>query len=143
MHLYHRRTGPKGYGIVHTQSTTPSDPTRWAAVVAATARPKNVRAQELTGAFVANGKIHLLIIEHFVGGGTGIAHLVSTKPSGPFEPASPNERYLPSDAQAVRLAYSGHITPVVRSGAPIAFFWTVHQKGKRYGLLGHPVLQEN
>jgi len=139
LHLYHRRTGPGGYRIVHTASKTPTDSDTWPAAQAITPRPQQVRAQELTGVFAANGKVHLLVIEHLFADGMRIAHLVSDSPDGPFNPTDPNQRYLPPDAQARQLAYGGHITPVVRDGTPVAFFWTVSQQGRRYGLRGHPV----
>ena len=46
-------------------------------------------------------------------------------------------RYLPAEAQPQNLANGGHVTPVVRDSRPVAFSWTVHQQGRRYGLLGH------
>lgn len=106
---------------------------------AITPRPRAVRAQELTGVFASTGKVHMLVIEHLVAGGMRIAHLVADTPDGPFNPADPNRRYLPPDAQPRRLAYGGHITPVVKDGTSVAFFWTVPQQGRRYGLQGHPV----
>lgn len=136
LHLYHRRTGPGGYRIAHTASATPEDPASWPAAHDATQRPEGVRAQELTGAVHVDGAVHLFIIEHFIVGPIRIAHLRSQRPEGPFEPADPSQRYV--QQQAERLAYCGHITPVVRGGRFAAFFWTVHQAGKRYGLLGHP-----
>lgn len=138
LHLYHRRTGPGGYRIVYSACQTPKISDAWPAAQAITPRPATVRAQELTGAFFSAGKIHLLVIEHLVKGGTRIAHLTSDKPEGPFSPADPGRRYLTNESQADNLAYGGHITPVVRNGHPVAFFWTVRQSGQRYGLLGHP-----
>lgn len=138
LHLYHRRTGPGGYRIVHSASITPEQIDTWPTAQAVAPRPTTVRAQELTGAFYADGKIHLLIIEHLVKGGVKIAHLVSDKPEGPFSPADFKHRYLENDSQASNLAHGGHITPVIRNGHPVAFFWTVSQDGQRYGLLGHP-----
>ncbi len=140
MYLYHRHAGPDGYQIVHTSSKTPLVGDSWPAAQVATPLPPNVRAQELTGVYAANGSIYLLIIEHLVAGGTRIAHLQSETPAGPFEPVNSQERYLPSDAQPGHLAYSGHISPVLRDGAPVAFSWTVHQSGRRYGVQGHPIL---
>lgn len=139
LHLYHRRTGPGGYRIVHTTSETPENPETWPAAKPATSRPDEIRAQELTGAFFANDKCHLLIIEHFKAGGIKIAHLVSKKTEGPFLPLEGANRYLSPESQPKKLAYSGHITPVVRGNQLAALFWTVPQKNKRYGLLGHPV----
>ncbi len=139
VHLYHRRTGPGGYRIVHTASASPEDPDTWPPAQPVTPRPQEVRAQELTGAFVANGKVHLLVIEHLVAGGIRIAHLRSDSPDGPFEPADPGQRSLPPGAQPRSVAYAGHITPAIRSGTPVAFFWTVPQQGRRYGLQGHPL----
>ncbi len=138
LHLYHRRTGPGGYRIAHTASATPEDPASWPAATDATRRPGNVRAQELTGAVHVGGFVHLFVIEHLIPGGMRIAHLRSRRPAGIFEPADPSQRYLTRQARG--LAYSGHITPVARDGTFRAFFWTVHQAGKRYGLLGHPAL---
>lgn len=136
LHLYHRRTGPGGYRIVHTCSATPEDPGSWPAADAVTPRPEAVRAQELTGAVFVDGHVHLFVIEHLHEGGQRIAHLVSRRPDGPFNAAVAGRRYL--ESQASGLAYSGHITPVVRDDRFVAFFWTVWQSGKRYGLLGHP-----
>ena len=138
LHLFHRRTGPGGYRIVHTASKTPDDSDMWPAAQAITSRPGEVRAQELTGVFATNGKVHLLVIEHLVVGGMRIALLVSDTPDGPFHATDPNRRYLPPDSQPRHLAYGGHITPVVKNGTPVAFFWTVPQHGRRYGLRGHP-----
>ncbi|MFH1265053.1 MAG: hypothetical protein ABIK89_04955 [Planctomycetota bacterium] len=140
LHLYHRRTGAGGYRIVHTASPAPERPGSWPGAEPATPRPAEVRAQELTGAFSANGKVHLFVIEHLREGGMKIAHLVSEEPEGSFVSADPGERYLSAESQPGRLAYSGHITPVVRDGRPAALFWTVFQEGKRYGLFGHPAL---
>lgn len=140
LHLYHRRTGPGGYRVVHTACKTPERPDAWPVARPATPRPAAVRAQELTGAFVAGGKVHLLVIEHLTKGGIKIAHLTSDKPEGPFGPADPKQRYLPPESQPKKLAYGGHITPVVRDGQPVAFFWTVPQQGQRYGLGGHSAL---
>jgi hypothetical protein len=137
LHLYHRRTGPGGYRIVHTASAGPEDPASWPAAAPVTPRPAEVRAQELTGAVSADGAVHLFVIEHRVRGGLRIAHLRAEEAAGPFAPADPARRYL--SGQPRGLAYGGHITPVVRDGEFRAFFWTVHQEGKRYGLLGHPV----
>ena len=139
LHLFHRRTGSGGHRIVHTASRTPDDSVTWPAAQAVTPRPNEVCAQELTGVFTANGQVHLLVIEHLIDGGLQIAHLVSDTPCGPFHPADPNQRYLPPSAQPRQLAYGGHITPVARNETPVAFFWTVPQQGRRYGLLGHPV----
>ena len=136
LHLYHRRTGPGSYRIAHTASASPEDPASWPAAHDATQRPEGVRAQELTGAVYVDGAVHLFIIEHFVASPMRIAHLRSARPDALFGPADPAQRYVRRQAQ--RLAYSGHITPVVRDGRFVAFFWTVHQAGKRYGLLGHP-----
>ncbi len=141
VHLYHRRTGPGGYRIVHSSSATPEQPGAWPAARPITPRPATVRAQELTGAFVVNEDVHLLVIEHLVKGGMKIAHLVSDRPEGPFSPADPTQRYLSAGSQPNRVAYGGHISPVVRGGRAVAFFWTAHQQRQRYGLLGHPVRQ--
>jgi len=138
LHLYHRRTGPGGYRIVHAASATPEEIDSWPRAEPATPRPEAVRAQELTGAFSEDGKAHLLVIEHLTAGGMRIAHLAGARPEGPFGTADPSERYLTAQSQAANLAYGGHITPVVRDGRLAAFFWTVHQEGKRYGLAGHP-----
>lgn len=133
LHLYHRRTGPGGYRIVHTASATPDQIDSWPPAEPATPRPEAVRAQELTGVFSEGGKTHLLVIEHLTAGGMKIAHLTSDQPEGPFESADPSERYLGVESQTSGLAYGGHITPVVREGRLAALFWTVHQEGKRYG----------
>ena len=138
LHLYHRRTGPHGYRIVHTQSSAPEQPESWPPAVAVVPRPDQVRAQELTGAFAWQGKPHLLVIEHLHSGAIRIAHLVAQSPEGPFHPAVPGRRYLSANEQPRHLAYSGHITPVMREQRLVACFWTVAQQGRRYGLLGHP-----
>lgn len=140
LHLYHRRTGPGGYRIVHAASKTPEQTTEWSQALPVMPRPDAVRAQELTGVYFVNQKTHLLVIEHLKRGGIKIAHLVSENPEGPFSSADPKGRYLTAASQPKKLAYGGHITPLVRTGKCIAFFWTVPQKGKRYGLLGHPFL---
>ncbi|MEA1951503.1 MAG: hypothetical protein U9N87_08965, partial [Planctomycetota bacterium] len=137
--LFHRRIGKGGYRIAHTMSATPEDPDSWPPAVDATRRPVEVRAQELTAAVYHGGRFHLFIIEHTFSQGIKIAHLAATKPEGPFEPANPKSRYLPPTSQPGGLAYSGHITPVLRDGRLLALFWTARQSGKRYGLLGHPV----
>ncbi len=139
LNLYHRRTGPGGYRIVHTTSDSPERTDSWPAAKPATSRPDEIRAQELTGAFFADGKCHLFVIEHFKVGGIKIANLVSENPAGPFLPVDEAKRYLPPQSQPGKLAYSGHISPVARAGKLNALFWTVPQKGKRYGLLGHPL----
>jgi hypothetical protein len=139
LHLFHRRTGPGGYRIVHAASKTPENFDEWPAAQVVTPRPLEVRAQELTGVFALNGNVHLLIIEHLFGGGVRIAHLVADTPDGPFHPVDPNRRYLKPNAQPRNLAYSGHISPVVKGGKLVAFFWTVPKQGRRYGLQGHPV----
>lgn len=138
LHLYHRRTGPGGYRIVHTASPTPERIDSWSPAEPATPRPDAVRAQELTGVFSQDGRIHLFVIEHLHAGGMKIAHLAANRPEGPFQAADPGARYLAPESQTVNLAYGGHITPVVRDGRLAAFFWTVHQEGQRYGLAGHP-----
>ncbi len=140
LHLYHRIAGPNGYRIVHTASRTPREPASWSRAVPVMPRPETVRAQELTAVYSTDGVIHMLVIEHLHAGGMKIAHLSSSAPSGPFAPANPACRYLMPDAQPKHLAYSGHITPVLRDDRVIAFFWTVFQEGPRYGLLGHPVV---
>ncbi len=140
LHLYHRRTGPQSYRIVHTFSETPEISESWPAAIPVTSRPDYVRAQELTGAFYAGGQCHLFVIEHLKKGGMGIAHLVSEKPDAPFTAERGAARYLSGQAQPSQLAYSGHITPVVQGGKLVALFWTVPQKGRRYGLKGHPLL---
>jgi len=139
LHLYHRRTGEGGYRIAHTTSATPEVPGSWPPAVDATQRPNAVRAQELTGAACVGKSVHLFIIEHMKRGGMRIAHLVSADPNGPFEPAHANQRHLPATAQPGGIIYSGHITPVVRDGRLVAFFWTARQSNNRYGLLGHPI----
>ena len=139
LHLYHRRTGPGGYRIVHVANDNPEVVSDWAAATPVTSRPETVRAQELTGAYFDHKKVHLLVIEHLYAGGIKIAHLSADKPAGPFTPANPKHRYLDGNQQAAKLAYGGHITALPRNEKVLAFFWTVPQKGKRYGLLGHPV----
>ena len=139
LHLYHRRTGEGGYGIAHTASATPESPASWPSAVNATKRPEAVRAQELTGAVWVGKLVHLFVIEHMKRGGIRIAHLASADPRGPFEAVDGEPRYLAPAAQPDGVIYSGHITPVVRDGRPMGFFWTVRQSGRRYGLEGHPV----
>ncbi len=139
--LYHRRTGPGGYRVVWTSSETPEISESWPTAKPVTSRPESVRAQELTGAFHAGKQCHLLIIEHLRKGGIKIAHLISKKTNGPFLPVAGQSRYLPAGSQPSKLAYSGHISPVVQNEKLISLFWTVPQHKKRYGLLGHPVLQ--
>ena len=80
--------------------------------------------------------MHLMVIEHLRAGGIEIAHLASSNPDGPLESADPTRRYVPRHLQPRRLAYSGHITPVMRGDRVIAWSWTVFQDGKRYGLWG-------
>lgn len=139
MHLFHRRTGPGGHRIVHSASKNPFDTDSWTADKSVTPRPKEVRAQKLTGVFATNGKVHLLVIEHLFAGGMRISHLVSENPSGPFKADNPKQSYLSPKTQPRHLAFGGHISPVVKDGRPVAFFWTVPQKGKRCGFRGHPV----
>jgi len=143
LHLYHRTTGPKGYQIVHSESKHPLKTNSWTKAVPVTVRPEEVRAQELTGAALINGDYHLFVIEHFYQGGTKIAHLIAHNPEGPFVEFQKNQRYLKPKAQPANIVFSGHITPVVRNEKLEAFFWTVSQQGKRYGLLGHPVLKKS
>ncbi|QDT45647.1 Glycosyl hydrolases family 43 [Gimesia alba] len=138
-HLYHRTAGPNGYQIIHRTSSDPMQFDSWSNAVVVAPPPKTVRAQELTGATFVEGAYHLFVIEHFFKGGAQIAHLVSPCPEGPFQSFQKNERYLQPGDQPRNVIYSGHITPVVKNGTLAAFFWTVSQKGKRYGLLGHPV----
>lgn len=138
LHLYHRYAGSDGYRIVHTASAHPQKPGSWPSAQPITSRPETVRAQELSAAFAIDGTIHLLVIEHLKSGGVKIAHLSSVEADGPFLPADPANRYLPPESQPANLAYSGMITPVVRENQLEALFWTVHQRGDRYGLLGHP-----
>ncbi|MCA9014532.1 MAG: hypothetical protein KDA77_04290 [Planctomycetaceae bacterium] len=140
-HLYHRTAGPDGYQIMHRESTDALQPGSWSNAVAVAPYPETVRAQELTGAALIDGAYHLFVIEHFYQGAAKIAHLVSRTPAGPFQPFLKNQRYLQGKDQPKGLIYSGHITPVVKDGSLAAFFWTVSQKGKRYGLAGHPVIQ--
>jgi len=137
LHVYHRTTGQGGYRIEHTWSDTPMVPGSWQAAVSVTSRPENVRAQELTGATYFGNQYHLFVIEHLTAAGMRIAHLVCARPAGPFLQLTPRRRYV--ERQPSGLAFGGHISPVVRHGRLEALFWTVHQKGKRYGLLGHPV----
>ncbi len=138
IHLFHRNGGPPDYRIVHTSSTSPKQPNSWPKAMPVIPRSDDVRAQELTGLFFANGTVRMLVIEHMRTGGMKIADLQSRAPAGPFEPHQPGQRYLPADSQPTGLAYSGMITPVVRDGRVVAFFWCSFQKGKRYGLVGHP-----
>jgi len=142
-HLYHRTTGVDGYQVVHSESTHPLKASAWTKAIPVSERPKTVRAQELTGAFQIEGRYHLFVIEHLYKGGVKIAHLSSSNPAGPFHAFQKNQRYLNPSDQPKRIIYSGHITPVVKEGTINAWFWTVHQQGKRYGLLGHPVLQQS
>ncbi|MCK5802171.1 MAG: hypothetical protein KAI66_05035, partial [Lentisphaeria bacterium] len=139
IHLYHRTTAG-GYHIVHTASRTPQNPASWAAAARVTTRPKGVRAQELTGAVVFEGAVHLFVIEQGTGvGGIKISHLMSPDPAGNFLPAS-TSRYL--EDQPGTLAYGGHFTPVMRGGELVAAFWTVKQQHPRYGLQGHAMVFE-
>lgn len=140
LHLYHRTASPQGYQIVHCESSHPMKEDSWSKAVVVTTRPEAVRAQELTGAALLKGEYHLFVIEHFYQGGARVAHLVSHNPGGPFRQFDKDQRYLKPDEQPPNIIYSGHITPVVQDGTLKAFFWTVSQSGKRYGLLGHPVL---
>lgn len=142
-HLYHRTTGSQGYQIVHSESTTPLKESSWSKAVSISERPATVRAQELTGAILIDGRYHLFVIEHLYQGGAKIAHLSSRNPAGPFHAFQKNQRYLNSGVQPERIIYSGHITPVLKEGKLNAWFWTSHQRGKRYGLSGHPVLMHS
>lgn len=138
LHVYHRATGPGGYRIVHTASSTPQDPRSWTAATDVTARPEGVRAQELTGVAWIGDAVHLFVIEQGDGvPGIQIAHLIHRAPEGKFMPHDPAQRYL--TGAPPRLAYGGHFTPVVRDGHLIAGFWTVFQEGPRYGLVGYPI----
>ncbi len=139
IHLYHRIAGPDGYQIVHCQSNQPRASNSWSHAVPAVVRPDTVRAQELTGVVVINKTIHMFVIEHLYKKGIRIAHLSSKQPEGPFVPIKNQSRYIPKSSQPENIIYSGHITPVSQNGELKAFFWTVKQTGKRYGLLGHPV----
>jgi len=139
VHLFHRIDGP--YRIVHTSSATPKQIDSWPKAVPVTPRPDDVRAQELTGMFSTNGTMRMLVIEHLHAGGMKIADLQSRTPGGPFTASDRRNRYLPTDSQPTDLAYSGMVTPVVRDGQVVAFFWCTFQKGKRYGLLGHPIVK--
>ncbi|QDU06935.1 family 43 glycosylhydrolase [Gimesia aquarii] len=141
-HLYHRSTGPEGYQIVHSESTTPLIESSWPKATPVAKRPQTVRAQELTGVILIDRLYHLLVIEHLYKGGVKIAHLASHNPAGPFHAFQKNQRYLKPSNQPKRAIYSGHITPVMKDGRISAFFWTAHQQGKRYGLIGHPVLKK-
>lgn len=141
-HLYHRSTGPEGYQIVHSESRRPLKESSWTKAVPVSERPKTVRAQELTGAILIDGLYHLFVIEHLYKGGVKIAHLASRDPAGPFHSFQKNQRYLKTSEQPKQAIYSGHITPVMKDGHISAFFWTAHQQGKRYGLIGHPVLKK-
>lgn len=142
-HLYHRIAGPEGYQIVHSESKNPLKESSWSKGVPVSERPETVRAQELTGAMLLDGRYHLFIIEHLYKGGVKIAHLVSHNPAGPFSAFQKNQRYLNPNDQPKRIVYSGHISPIVKDGKMDAWFWTAHQQGKRYGLLGHPALKRS
>jgi hypothetical protein len=142
LHLYHRTASSQGYQIVHCESSHPLKEDSWSRAVVVTTRPESVRAQELTGATLLHRKYHLFVIEHFYQGGAKVAHLVSHNPGGPFQQFDKKQRYLKPREQPPNIIYSGHITPVVKEGTLEAFFWTVSQSGKRYGLLGHPVLKK-
>lgn len=139
LHLFHRNAGPDGYRIVHTVSSSPLEEASWSSHQQVALAPEGVRAQELTGVYFQEDYIHLFIIEHLIKGGTKIAFLKSREPEGPYSPVQSGERYLKPTSQPASLAYSGHITPVVREQKLTAFFWTVPQAGKRYGLQGHPL----
>ena len=140
LHLYHRRTGPPGYRIVHTASSTPTAPDSWPKAVEVTPRPDSVRAQELTGAVWADDTTHMFVIEHPYTGSMQIAHLRSPNANGPFTSPNASTRYVRTQPRA--LAYGGHITPVVCDGRCVAYFWTAVQAGRRYGLLGHPAVRQ-
>lgn len=142
-HLYHRTTGAGGYQIVHSESTNPLKTTSWSKAVPVSERPATVRAQELTGAILVDGRYHLFVIEHLYKGGVKIAHLASNNPAGPFHSYQKKQRYLKRGTQPPNMIYSGHITPVMRDGEINAWFWTVRQQGKRYGLLGQPALKRS
>ena len=139
LHVYHRTTGPGGYRIVRAWSDAPNNAARWRPATPVTERPADVRAQELTGVARFDGRYHLFVIEHLTAGGIKIAHLICDRPEGPFEPLEANRRYI--ERQPAGLAYGGHFTPVVQGGSLRAIFWTASQQGRRYGLLGHPMLQ--
>ncbi|MCR9234306.1 MAG: hypothetical protein NXI29_25185 [bacterium] len=141
LHLYFRTASSQGYHILHSQSSHPLKEDSWSKPVKISIKPEGVRAQELTGAALLNGEYHLFVIEHFYQGGAQVAHLTSQNAEGPFHEFDKEQRYLLPEEQPPNIVYSGHITPVVREGAIKAFFWTVSQTGKRYGLLGHPVLK--
>jgi len=140
LHLYHRTTSG-GYHIVHTASASPFDPGSWPRAQPVVRPPPGVRSQELTGACVIEGVIHLFVIEMGPAvRGIRIAHLISERATGPFAPAW-DGRYL--DDQPDGLAYGGHFTPVVRGERLVAASWTVFQEGPRYGILGCAVRLES
>ncbi len=133
LHLYHRTTGEGGYRVVHTASAMPREPDSWPRATDVTQRPPGVRAQELTGTAVVDGKVHLFVIEQGEGvTGIQIAHLCSETPDEPFLPVHPGKRYL--SHQPKDLAFGGHFTPVVKDGRLVAASWTVWQGPGRYGL---------
>jgi len=140
LHLYHRTTAG-GYRIVHSDSATPERPAAWPKVRAATERAADVRAQELTGAAYLDRHVHLFVIEHLIPRGIQIGHFCALEADAIFHYADPAQRFVGD--QPSRLAYGGHLTPIVREGSLIGLSWTVMQAGKRYGLEGHAVRLRN
>jgi len=134
LHLYHRTTAG-GYHIVHTTSARPMQPDSWPQAQRVTTPAADVRAQELTGAVVLDGQVHLFVIEHLRPGGLKIGHFAAGQPDATFSYVDPARRFV--DPQPPRLAYGGHLTPIVKEGQLVGLSWTVTQQGKRYGIEGH------
>lgn len=128
MHLFHRRTGPGGYRIVHSASKTPFDTDSWPAAKSVTPRPKEVWAQELTGVFATNGKVHLLVIKHLFAGGMRISHLVSENPSVPFKAADPKQSYLSPKTQPATWHLEATFHPLSKMEDPLLFYGPFRKK---------------
>ncbi len=133
LHLYHRSTAG-GYHIVHSASPKPEQPGSWPKARRVTSPAADVRAQELTGVAYLDHQVHLFVIEH-LRPGMKIGHFCSREPDALFSYADPARRFV--ERQPPRLAYGGHLTPVVRDGRLLALSWTVMQGSQRYGIEGH------
>lgn len=129
MHLYHRTTDG-GYRIVHCQTDTPENLSSWTVAQGVTVLPPTAAAQELTAAIYYAGRVHLFIMEQG-GSQSGTAHLSSSNPSSPDFQQETDNRFVPMIGG---LAYSGHISVVVKNGLLKAFSWTVFVSGSRYGV---------
>lgn len=134
LHLYHRSTAG-GYKIVHSASATPEQPDSWFKARPVTVRAADVRAQELTGVVCHQGWVHLFIIEHLNPRGMEIGHFASQDPGALFSYAAPSHRFV--KVHPARLAYGGHLSPIINEGELVGLSWTVPQAGKRYGIGGY------